>query len=270
MFNSARCIWITCSVARQNSFSLLAARCWARVLCYSSVSWVMILLGFTVATSFLFCLGPVTSSYGSNVDNTNTVSGQGSIGFSHHLSSKSLLSPASSGRATTATHSTSQNTTMEGGIVIPHSVDSGQTYFQTIFNCQICFGVHFPSKFDLGKHLKDKHSSVYMSVCVQCGKGFKSLSGASHHDRLYHQDKSDLDQCKICGKYFTCASLLRIHERRHSNTRDFLCTECGKSYKHKKNLQSHVCTSDIQVSKDWRAITMDWGANIACSMLWHL
>lgn len=119
--------------------------------------------------------------------------------------------------------------------------DQSQAAFQPIEICPLCVGVHFSSKPELGRHLKSEHDTAYVAICVECGKGFKSQSGANLHDRRCHGDKSGLDQCQTCGKYFTCLSLLRIHERSHSDARNFLCTTCGKSYKHKKNLQSHVC-----------------------------
>lgn len=90
------------------------------------------------------------------------------------------------------------------------------------------------------------HSFPYS--CIQCEKGFISLSGYYQHQRVHKRGRKFI--CGQCNKGFLCGYSLRQHQQLHqgpSNT----CTICGKAFSKSgfvrhmqmhRGEKNHLCT----------------------------
>ncbi|KAK9501039.1 hypothetical protein O3M35_002163 [Rhynocoris fuscipes] len=58
--------------------------------------------------------------------------------------------------------------------------------------------------------------------------------------------KSDF-KCKVCEKYFATKGSLEVHSTIHTGVRPFVCSACGKSFRHKVNLMEHFQRKHSQV-----------------------
>ena len=46
--------------------------------------------------------------------------------------------------------------------------------------------------------------------------------------------------CRYCGKREPCMAKLLVHERKHTGEKPFKCDACGKGFKSRSNLRSHM------------------------------
>ncbi|XP_078332598.1 uncharacterized protein LOC111123204 isoform X2 [Crassostrea virginica] len=77
--------------------------------------------------------------------------------------------------------------------------------------------------------------------CKICYKGFTSKLGYDNHMKQKHGTREQCFTCAVCEKMFATPSMLSVHLRVHSDYRPFECLQCGKGYKHKKDLKTHRC-----------------------------
>ena len=88
--------------------------------------------------------------------------------------------------------------------------------------------------------------------CKICYKGFTSKLGYDNHMKQKHGTREQCFTCAVCEKMFATPSMLSVHLRVHSDYRPFECLQCGKGYKHKKDLKTHRCGQSRGLKLWWR------------------
>ncbi|KAK0087724.1 hypothetical protein PV326_005061 [Microctonus aethiopoides] len=127
--------------------------------------------------------------------------------------------------------------------------NSGCLYAQKKYECDKC-GKFFSQKSKLIAH-ELFHTGEKPFKCGNCDKAYTSKSKLNAHVRLH--TRTNVHQCDICKKTFSYPSYLLEHSKVHraKSTNDvidislktkikFECLTCGKKFRLKKNLRSHM------------------------------
>ncbi|XP_052870699.1 zinc finger protein 90-like [Anopheles cruzii] len=114
------------------------------------------------------------------------------------------------------------------------------------FICEHCPRI-FKSRFQLdchmGEHIKNPppSSNLPKVPCNICGLVVGNKYILQTHIKLIHTQQTPAS-CESCGKQFKSKRYLSSHLRNVCTDRSFPCTICGKSFKKKKKLTEHMTT----------------------------
>lgn len=95
------------------------------------------------------------------------------------------------------------------------------------------------------EHMANKHSISKQEKCNRfecdiCLKAYKTKAGIEFHILSVHCPQSKKFKCKICGYATVSQKLLTRHQNKiHFKQRDFMCSECGKTFHLKSQLKLH-------------------------------
>lgn len=110
------------------------------------------------------------------------------------------------------------------------------------YRCRECTDTSFTGYEDYVNHLKVTHDDQRF-VCHICAKIFKLRGSLLVHMRVVHNPLGDgAHHCKVCNRKFTNKYRRDVHEKRHSDSREFECLKCGMAFEEKGEFEIHTET----------------------------
>lgn len=116
------------------------------------------------------------------------------------------------------------------------------------FSCQYCdatFAVDHYRKMHEKRHVNpispEGSGGKYHYNCKHCKRGFGSRYTLKNH--MYNEHAIDYDEkypCSVCDKVFPLVSTLDTHMKTHETERNYVCKECGETFRVAKNLKVHI------------------------------
>ena len=102
------------------------------------------------------------------------------------------------------------------------------------FKCHLCPNA-YRKKVSLDSHLSS-HSGVKCHICEYCGKAFANRAQVLKHIRCCVKKI----ECDVCKKMFSDPSKLKMHMRKHTGERPYICESCGCAFGHRSGLIRHI------------------------------
>ncbi|XP_016119651.1 uncharacterized protein, partial [Sinocyclocheilus grahami] len=108
-----------------------------------------------------------------------------------------------------------------------------------LFTCYVC-DQHFTTSTELMAHQRT-HTGNERFKCPFCSEAFYRSGELTSHKKKIHFSKHGYT-CSECGKPFKTFTLLRYHQRVHTEEKPFVCMhkQCGRKFSASKSLQHHL------------------------------
>ncbi|XP_055311573.1 zinc finger protein 700-like isoform X2 [Sitodiplosis mosellana] len=104
--------------------------------------------------------------------------------------------------------------------------------------CDYC-PIKFTVTSELVEHLKKSHEKRKQFYrCEKCSRYLPMFVLKEFHMKSHARELKPF-VCKVCHKDFASKLLLKLHAKRHDETKSHLCEECGTSYASSRNLLLH-------------------------------
>ncbi|XP_055303243.1 zinc finger protein ZFP2-like [Sitodiplosis mosellana] len=117
------------------------------------------------------------------------------------------------------------------------------------FYCDMCPDLSFKQKQGLLRHMTRRHIrkdiAEKMKQCEICHK-FPRIS-YEHHMKIKHSELRF--KCDICDAEFKHKMTQKIHMRKHSGEKPFMCTSCGKAFYSKSSCYAHEIVVHSKVKR---------------------
>ena len=95
---------------------------------------------------------------------------------------------------------------------------------------------------------KRKHRRNREYSCDVCDYSTNRYSELTFHKQI-HSDKPKPHQCGVCGKGFWKSNGLKVHMRKHTGERPYMCQKCGATYPYRFSLAAHMDSKHPSSSK---------------------
>lgn len=104
--------------------------------------------------------------------------------------------------------------------------------------CEIC-GKLFYNHTHLRNHME--HHNTEKHICEHCSSSFSCTKSLRDHIKFKHTSVENLPNCSICNKTYSTPQNLKNHFARvHLQERKYVCSECGRQFYEKAELDIHT------------------------------
>ena len=104
--------------------------------------------------------------------------------------------------------------------------------------CNIC-GKLFYNQTHLRSHME--HHNTDKHVCEHCSSYFSCSKSLRDHIKFKHSQPENSPKCSICNKVYSTPQNLKSHVARvHMQEKKYICSECGRSFFEKADLDFHL------------------------------
>jgi len=117
--------------------------------------------------------------------------------------------------------------------------------------CEVC-GKLFYNQTHLRSHMEHHNSDKH--VCEHCSSYFSCSKSLRDHIKFKHSIPENLPKCSVCQKTYSTPQNLKSHfSRVHMQEKKYICSECGRSFFEKAELDFHLSShnpKDLNVQCD--------------------
>ncbi|OXA47639.1 oocyte zinc finger protein XlCOF26-like [Folsomia candida] len=112
-------------------------------------------------------------------------------------------------------------------------------------SCDTCHR-EFATSETLRNHMDTVHNMTkrYRFPCgfPECAKTYWTKNGVSKHTRTEHAENPIRFPCTLCGKEFKTRQVLESHIPTHTKEKAFTCSTCGRSFARRTAMKRHELT----------------------------